>query len=178
VSERDETTQAKIGLIKAVIFSLLLAIGIFLTIVLPTEFGIDPTGVGAMLGLDVLHVEEYHSDIISRPGEGGLLFRQDEVEILIPANEGLEYKFFLDMHANLTYDWCSSASLYFDMHGEPDGDTSGYFESYGEASVDKMSGSITVPFAGSHGWYWRNDTDDEIIVNLKTLGNYEVIGLK
>ena len=105
-----------------------------------------------------------------------MVFRQDEIEILIPANDGLEYKFFLDMHSNLTYEWGSTSSLYFDMHGEPEGDTSGYFESYGAATVDEMSGSVTVPFAGSHGWYWRNDSDEDISINLKTLGNYDVIG--
>ena len=178
MSESDQPVQAKMDLVKALISSLLLAMGIFVTIVLPAEFGIDPVGIGAMLGLSALNDEDNNREIISRRGEGDLLFRQDEVEILLPANEGLEYKFFLDMHANITYEWESSASLYFDMHGEPDGDTSGYFESYGEASADKMSGSITVPFAGSHGWYWRNDTNKEVIIDLKTLGNYDVIGLK
>ena len=178
MSESDQPVQAKMDLVKALISSLLLAMGIFVTFVLPAEFGIDPVGIGAMLGLSALNDEDNNREIISRRGEGDLLFRQDEVEILLPANEGLEYKFFLDMHANITFEWESSASLYFDMHGEPDGDTSGYFESYGEASADKMSGSITVPFAGSHGWYWRNDTNKEIIIDLKTLGNYDVIGLK
>ena len=165
------------NLLKAVFTSLLAAALILITIVLPAEFGIDPTGLGVILGLDNLSVEEGERKIISRAGEGELEFRQDEVDIAIPANSGLEYKFFLATHSNITYEWKSTSPLYFDMHGEPDGDTSGYFESYGASITDDISGSITVPFAGSHGWYWRNDTAEVINVKLKTLGNYYVIGL-
>ena len=163
-----------------------------ITVILPVEFGIDHTGIGSMLGLDVLDNTNESPVVISRSGEGELEFRQDEVEVLIPANSGLEYKFFLEMHSNINYEWSSPSSemhsninyewtspssLYFDMHGEPEGDTTGYFESYGASTTDGMKGSVTVPFAGSHGWYWRNDTDQDISISLKTLGNYNVIGV-
>ena len=178
MKDLDQPVQSKVNLFKALAVSLLIAIAVFVTIVLPAEFGIDITGTGSMLGLNALSAEDNNPEIISRPGEGDLVFRQDEIEILIPANDGLEYKFFLDMHSNLTYEWGSTSSLYFDMHGEPEGDTSGYFESYGAATADEMSGSVTVPFAGSHGWYWRNDSDKDISISFKTLGNYDVIGYR
>ena len=178
MKDLDQPVQSIVNLFKALAVSLLIAIAVFVTIVLPAEFGIDITGTGSMLGLNALSAEDNNPEIISRPGEGDLVFRQDEIKILIPANDGLEYKFFLDMHSNLTYEWGSTSSLYFDMHGEPEGDTSGYFESYGAATVDEMSGSVTVPFAGSHGWYWRNDSDKDISISLKTLGNYGVIGYR
>ena len=178
MSEIERQIQSKRNLFKALVLSVLMALAVFVTIVLPAEFGVDITGVGSMLGLNALRAEDTNAEIISRPGEGDLVFRQDEVEILVPANDGLEYKFFLYIHSNINYEWNSTSSLYFDMHGEPEGDTTGYFESYGAATVDEISGSVTVPFAGSHGWYWRNDTDEDITINLKTLGNYEIIGLK
>jgi len=174
MSEIERPIQSKPNLFKALVLSVLMALAVFVTIVLPAEFGVDITGVGSMLGLN----RGYNAENISRPGEGDLVFRQDEVEILVPANDGLEYKFFLYIHSNINYEWNSTSSLYFDMHGEPEGDTTGYFESYGAATVDEINGSVTVPFARSHGWYWRNDTDEDITINLKTLGNYEVIGLK
>ena len=174
MSEIERPIQSKPNLFKALVLSVLMALAVFVTIVLPAEFGVDITGVGSMLGLN----RGYNAEIISRPGEGDLVFRQDEVEILVPANDGLEYKFFLYIHSNINYEWNSTSSLYFDMHGEPEGDTTGYFESYAAATVDEMSGSVTLPFTGSHGWYWRNDTDEDITISLKTLGNYDVIGLK
>ena len=96
---------------------------------------------------------------------------------MIPANSGLEYKFFLEAYSSITYEWSSELPLYFDLHGEPQGDASGYFESYVVSTAGDMRGSITVPFAGTHGWYWRNDTSGEISIRLKTLGNYNVIGI-
>ena len=173
----DKPVPSNSDLLKAISIAFLIALVISISVVLPAEFGIDPTGIGSLLGVDKLSVEENVRETIVRAGEGELEFRQDEVEIVVPANSGLEYKFFLATHSNITYEWKSTSPLYFDMHGEPDGDTSGYFESYGASITDDISGSITVPFAGSHGWYWRNDTAEVINVKLKTLGNYYVIGL-
>ena len=171
------SSQSKTSLLKSVLLSMVIAVSILITVILPAEFGIDHTGIGSMLGLDALNNPNEITAIISRSGEGDLEFRQDEVEVLIPAKSGLEYKFFLEMYSNINYEWSSPSPLYFDMHGEPEGDTTGYFESYGASTADVMKGSITVPFAGSHGWYWRNDTDLDITISLKTLGNYNVIGV-
>jgi hypothetical protein len=38
-----------------------------------------------------------------------------------------------------------------------------------------MKGSLTAPFAGSHGWYWKNETDAPVIVTLSIKGNYILI---
>ncbi|MEX2367437.1 MAG: hypothetical protein WD601_12595 [Pseudohongiellaceae bacterium] len=176
--EIQHPIQSTSGLLKALAVALVVAIVLLITIVLPAEFGIDPLGIGSRLGLNNLTVTESQPVAVVRQGESELAFRQDETQINVPAGSGLEYKFYLAEHASLNYEWSSDAPIYFDMHGEPEGDTSGYFESYAAATVDSMQGNVTVPFAGSHGWYWRNDTNDEVTVSLKTLGNYEVIGLK
>ncbi len=177
MSQIEKPVLSNSDLLIAISTAFSIALVISITIVLPAEFGVDPTGIGSLLGVDKLSAEENIQETIVRAGEGELEFRQDEVEIAVPANSGLEYKFFLATHSNITYEWNSTSPLYFDMHGEPNGDTSGYFESYGASITDDISGSITVPFAGSHGWYWRNDTAEVINVYLKTLGNYSVIGI-
>lgn len=178
MSEIAHPIQSMASLLKALAIAVIIAVLLFLTLVLPAEFGIDPTGIGSALGIDNLAAVDEEPVVVVRAGEGELSFREDETEVEIPARSGLEYKFFLNQHASLTFEWSSAAPLYFDMHGEPDGDTSGYFESYGAATVESMSGTITTPFAGSHGWYWRNDTSEDLTVSLKTMGNYEIIGLK
>jgi hypothetical protein len=96
---------------------------------------------------------------------------------LSPANKGVEYKFKMQKYAKITYQWQAQSALYFDFHGEPEGDTTGYFESYTIATAEKMEGSMTVPFNGIHGWYWKNTTDKAITVTLNTEGRYQVIGL-
>jgi len=103
--------------------------------------------------------------------------RSDTVKIDIPAGKGLEYKLLMDEFVHLEYEWSTGGeALYFDFHGEPKGDTTGYFESFSITTSDKMKGSLTTPFAGSHGWYWKNKTDSPITVTLSTKGDYRIKG--
>lgn len=179
MNEIQHSIQSTKTLLKALAVAIVLAGIIFVTIVLPAEYDIDPTGIGARLGLTVLAASVPEQVAGSATGSDDPSYREDQTTITIPANKGLEYKFQLPQYANLIYDWNSGDDvLYFDLHGEPEGDTTGYFESFAEANSNEMKGSITTPFAGSHGWYWRNGSDKEVVVNLKTKGNYEIIGLK
>jgi glycogen debranching enzyme len=179
MSEIEHTIQSTASLLKALVIAVVVAAILFVTLVLPIEFGIDPTSLGDRLGVINLISAEPEPQVVERAG-GDLVFRSDETVIAVPANSGLEYKFFLDQHRSLNYEWSldSDRALYFDLHGEPQDDTTGYFESYGAAMVTSMKGTITTPFAGSHGWYWRNETDEAVNVTLTTQGNYEIIGLK
>ena len=103
--------------------------------------------------------------------------RSDTVKINIPAGKGLEYKLLMDEFVHLEYEWSTGGEeLYFDFHGEPKGDTTGYFESFSITTSDKMKGSLTTPFAGAHGWYWKNKTSSPIIVTLSTTGDYSIKG--
>ena len=103
--------------------------------------------------------------------------RSDIVTIDIPAGKGLEYKLLMDAFVHLEYEWNTDGEpLYFDFHGEPKGDKTGYFESFSITTADKMKGSLTTPFAGSHGWYWKNKTDSVITVTLSTKGDYAIKG--
>ncbi len=180
MSEVEHTIQSTANLLKALAIAVVVAAILFVTLVLPIEFGIDPTGLGDRLGVINLISAEPEAPILERAGEGDLAFRSDEAVIAVPANSGLEYKFFLGQFASLNYEWSldSDSVLFFDLHGEPQGDTTGYFESFGAGTSNGMKGTITTPFAGSHGWYWRNRTGEAVNVTLKTQGNYEIIGLK
>lgn len=103
--------------------------------------------------------------------------RSDTVKIDIPPGKGLEYKLLMDEFVHLEYEWSTDGeALYFDFHGEPKGDTTGYFESFAITTSDKMKGSLNTPFAGSHGWYWKNKTDAVITVTLSTTGDYLIKG--
>jgi hypothetical protein len=99
--------------------------------------------------------------------------------VTVPAGKGIEYKFQMAQYEKMTYEWITDGEpLYFDLHGEPQGDTTGYFESYAIATLSAMKGSFTSPFAGSHGWYWKNNSDKPVAIQLIVEGQYEVIGLK
>jgi hypothetical protein len=101
------------------------------------------------------------------------------MQIIVPANRGIEYKFAMQQFKKMTYQWqTDGTALFFDLHGEPEGDTSGYYESYAITTADEMKGSFTTPFAGIHGWYWKNTSDQEVTIKLTVSGEYTVIGLK
>lgn len=178
MSEIEHPVPSTSSLLLSLALALLVAALLFVIAVLPAEYGIDPTGLGTRLGLTNMLATGSVPENSSRPDAGEPDAREDTTEIFVPARDGLEYKFFLDQYASLKYAWSSNVPVYFDLHGEPEDSTSGYFESYAEGKVSDIKGTITTPFAGSHGWYFRNDTETDATVTLTTQGIYTVLGLK
>jgi hypothetical protein len=37
-----------------------------------------------------------------------------------------------------------------------------------------MAGTFTAPFEGKHGWYFRNESKQAIVVTLRLKGQYEL----
>lgn len=167
-------------LIKASLSAIVLAAIALVTVILPAEYNIDPMGVGQRLGLSVLAESAEAAPIASPPyAKRNSVPSEQVIEITVPANKGIEYKLQMNQYDKLTYEWMTDgASLYFDLHGEPEGDTTGYFESYAIATLDTMKGSFTAPFNGSHGWYWKNTSDTPVAIQLIINGHYQIIGLK
>lgn len=98
---------------------------------------------------------------------------KDSISITIPVLGDKEYKLYLAKGAEFDYSWQTNGSeLFFDFHGEPAGDTTGYFKSFKKSTETKSSGSLTTSFEGTHGWYWRNKTASPVIITLKIRGEY------
>src|SRR5664279_1334071 len=107
--------QSLKSLILASVFALLLAVVILLSAVLPAEYGIDPTGMGKIMGLSALSAQTKLGNkalaitcpvlptqtINQAAGATETIQKeplpqwQDSVKIIVPAGEGLEYKFHL-----------------------------------------------------------------------------------
>ena len=181
--ELEHTVQSKKTLLKATAIAVLLAVIIYFVAILPAEFGIDPTGLGKAMKLTQLAGLTSSAQAATTQSATTKQTSADQehsVDIIIPAGKGLEYKFYLTSGDTLRYGWStkSGESLFFDFHGEPQGDTSGYFESYTVSTANNVRGSFTASFEGSHGWYWKNKGQTNIVVTLQTEGNYKIIGLK
>ncbi len=98
--------------------------------------------------------------------------------ITIPARGELEYKFQIENGKTLIYAWqTDGAELFFDFHGEPTGDTTGFFKSFKTGNNTKSNGSVTAPFTGPHGWYWKNNTASPVTIILQSKGDYQRLGL-
>lgn len=160
--------------------SLILAFILLITVVGPAEFGIDPTGLGKKMGLlalaDAQNKEK--KSVAECPVGSQAENWRNIVVITVPAGTGLEYKFNMNKNQRLNYAWSSdNEAVYFDFHGEPKDDPSGYFKSYQESTAQQSEGEIIAPFTGTHGWYWENNTSAPINITLKTKGQYIIKGL-
>ncbi|WP_440876100.1 hypothetical protein [Thalassotalea sp. PLHSN55] len=170
-----QTEQSSTSIIKASIIALVIALTTLVLFILPAEYNVDPTGMGEKLGLTVFNQPAENNQVESQSSDG----QQDSVIVTVPAGKGIEYKLAMAQYEKVNYEWMTDGGpLYVDLHGEPKGDTTGYFESYTIATAEQMKGSFTAPFEGSHGWYWKNESDKEMQVQVIFSGEYTIEGLK
>jgi len=104
---------------------------------------------------------------------------KDTISITIPARGYKEYKLQLAKGAILNYTWqTEKGDLFFDFHGEPQGDTTGYFKTFEKDTKSLDSGSLTTIFTGTHGWYWKNSNVFTVVITLKVSGEYQRLDLE
>lgn len=171
--------QPKKALLKASGIAAIIAAIVSVCFILPAEYNIDPTGIGKALGVTALSAtgkaDEVDLKYIPVNMDG---LQENTVLISVPAGRGVEYKFQLQKGEKMKYSWSvNTGLLYHDFHGEPKGDTTGYFESYSISTAQSAQGTFTAPFDGVHGWYWKNKGASGVEVELKTQGTYTIIGL-
>jgi len=100
--------------------------------------------------------------------------KKDTITITIPANSEKEYKLQIAKGASFKYAWqTDKGDLFYDFHGEPKGDTTGYFKSFEKDTKASASGSLTTTFEGTHGWYWKNNNVSPVVVTLNVSGEYK-----
>ena len=103
---------------------------------------------------------------------------KDVITVTIPARGDKEYKFHLAKGATLEYSWNTNGEeLFYDFHGEPAGDKTGYFKSFNKSTDSQSKGTLVTIFEGTHGWYWKNNTSSAVSITLKTNGEYQRLDL-
>jgi hypothetical protein len=186
-SPADDTAETRNRIALAAGVALLVAGLLLVAVVLPAEYAADPLGTGARLGLlDLGTIGKQVDALTAAAGTRGAdqtttvvaqegQFTHETVEFKLAAQEGMEYKYRLDKGEALLYQWTSTGSVNYELHAEPDGAPRGYAESYEKVQgVDHASGTLTAPFAGIHGWFWQNATDQPVTVTLKSAGFYNI----
>jgi len=151
--------------------------------VLPAEYGVDPTGIGARLGLTALG-ELKHADTADAGSEEAAkpesppvaTFRTDEFTLTLAPNEGTEVKAAMAGEAQLIYSWTvQGGRVFYDFHGEPKGAPSDVFTSFEKGTAASAKGEFEAPFEGVHGWYWKNVGKQPVTIQLRTSGLYTSI---
>jgi len=171
------------SLLKALVIAFALAAVLLVLVVLPAERNIDLTGFGKALGLTALSAPEPEptrpaSDASQEPEATGMAI-EDQTVVDIPPGKGVEYKFYLRAGARMEYDWkLDRGVVFYDFHGEPKGAPAEVFESFAAGDAAGAKGTLTAPFEGTHGWYWKNRGSEPVQVTLVTSGVFEVLGLR
>ena len=149
----------------ATVVALLVAGVLLVTVVLPAEYGIDPLGAGAALGLLGLAQEQ---PIALQDDE----YRLDEAVLSVGPGGWLEYTYRMEAGATMLFSWQATGPLDYNFHSAPDGAPPGYAESFDAQENDRAYGAYTAPFTGVHGWYWENATAEEVTISFWTAGFY------
>jgi hypothetical protein len=159
------------------------AAAIVVTIVLPAERGVDPTGIGAMIGLKemgeikVALAKEALADSIDEAGprlsayraEAGSMF--DSLQVTLAPGAGHEVKLVMNAGANVRYLWSAvPGPVNFDRHA--DSPTTKYHGYAKGTAVASDSGTLVAAFDGLHGWFWRNRGRDTVVVTLRVAGHF------
>jgi hypothetical protein len=165
--------------------ALVVAALLLVVAVLPAEYGIDPLGAGKALGLTAMAPETV-AEGPPLATDAGLVptalakagayypaeYRYDSRDITLQPYDYLEYKYHLQMGAQMLFSWQASAPVMHEFHGEPDAGPPGSYESYDKATRQRADGSLTAPFTGIHGWYWENTGGEPVTIRLNTAGFY------
>ena len=172
----------RLGIATAIAF--LAAIVLFVTTVLPAEYGIDPLGTGKALGLLDLYAGASSTIVATAPPVSvervepktvmpqSAIYKIDDVVFTLGPREGFEYKYRIEKGGGMVYAWKASGRVRYELHGEPDGAGLGVAESYDKQEGDYASGTFTAPTSGIHGWFWENTAEVSITLRLSSAGFY------
>ena len=189
---RAELPSSK-QLLRSTFIALIVATVLLLTVVLPAEYGIDPTRIGRVLGLTKMGeiktqlAEEAARDRAadevqtaapqktdSHPAKPMAGEKSDELTVTLKPGEGAEIKLAMAKGAKARYEWRSDGGrVNHDTHGDNPGGATHSFSKGREVEAD--SGELIAPFDGNHGWFWRNRTGGEVTVTLKVSGEYSSV---
>jgi hypothetical protein len=178
----DPPTSAR--LLRATLLAAAVAGVLLATVILPAEYGIDPTGLGRATGLYRAPAVEA-APLPESSGEGGTgtttgslfksptPYRSDEMTITLTAGEGAEIKAEMQAGERLVFSWTATGGgVDVDMHGESL-DTTGGDRSYWTGEFETSGhGAFEAPMAGNHGWFWQNLNDDPVTITVRTSGFY------
>ncbi len=194
---RIEELPTLASLKRAALLAGVAVVAILVTVVLPAERAIDPTGVGRILGLTDMGeikrelAEEAERDrLLHESGQSSSLLRDmlglfagaaqaqeqvwtDVVSFTLEPDASAEIKLVMQAGDVATYAWTAQGGrINFDLHAHGDGQSVDYDRGRG---ATEGAGRIEAGFAGEHGWFWRNRDDAAITVTLQLGGVYSEI---
>jgi hypothetical protein len=183
---------------RSTIVAIVVASILLITVVLPSEYDIDPSRIGRLLGLTEMGEiktqlaaeakKDREADELrtapeektsaqttpARPANTADNHKTDELTVTLKLGEGAEIKLAMSKEQRLVMNGeALGGSVNHDTHGDsPGGATHSFSRGRG---VESDSGELTAPFDGNHGWFWRNRSGSDVTVTLKVTGEYRSV---
>ena len=191
-----EDLPSSAQLLKSTVIAGVSAVAILVTVVLPAEYGIDPTRVGGMLGLAEMgeiktklaeeaemdrQMMEAESDQSSLLNDIFGLFVgaahaqeveawRDEITFTLEPDASAEWKLVMTEGQTAQYRMIvKGGRVNFDLHGHGGGQSITYEKGRGSTGSE---GTILADFEGEHGWFWRNRDNSDVTVTVQVRGEY------
>ena len=193
-------------LTKSTIYAAVAAVVLLVTIVLPSEYNLDPTGVGGVLGLAEMGeiksqlAEEAEADRLLELENSGATDDRSSVGggifgfFVSAAHAQTANPEWTDQYSvTLTPGEGVEAKLVMEEGAEAEfmwvaengvvnfdlhGDGGGENISYEKGrAVAGDEGVLTAAFTGNHGWFWRNRDGQDVTVTLFVRGAYSEMKL-
>lgn len=183
-------------LLRSTIIALVVAIVLLVTVVLPAEYAIDPTGIGRVLGLTEMGeikgqlAEEAEADAAKdraaaagpstpnavptatsqAPARNTAGAWRDEMRVELAPDQGTEIKLVMKAGQKANFSWTAEGGVVnFDMHGDGGTEAISYEKGRGASSDE---GVLEAAFDGNHGWFWRNRGQAPLTVIIRASGDY------
>lgn len=191
-----EDLPSKASLLRAAICAAIGSLVILVAVYLPAEYGIDPTGVGDVIGLKEMgeikmqlaeeaeadraigHTTDDQSSVL----DGilslfvGSAYAQDaqdwrdEATFTLAPGKTAEWKLVMTEGQTAQYRMIvEGGRINFDLHGHGSGNSVTYEKGRGSSGSE---GEFTAAFDGEHGWFWRNRDKTDVAVTVQVRGEY------
>jgi hypothetical protein len=191
-----EELPSTLQLVRSTIIAGFAAVAILVTVILPAEYGIDPTGIGRTLGLaemgeikkQLSEEAEADRELEKSNGDQSNLWHNlrgifissafaqdtgnwgDSVTFTLKPGDTAEWKLTMEQNQTVEYQMIvEGGRVNFDLHGHGSGKSTTYEKGRGSKGSE---GRLSAKFDGDHGWFWRNRDKVDVTVTIKVRGNY------
>jgi hypothetical protein len=185
------------ALLKSTAIAAAVALVLLVTVILPAEYGIDPTRIGRVLGLTQMGeikmalakeaeaaeaAEAAAPPVVATPAPAAQpapaapapdsAANSHTTELTLAPGQGKEIKLAMREGARVTFEWSVQGGVVnFDTHADRPGTPyHGYEKGQRQASDN---GVLVAAFDGMHGWFWRNRGTAPVTLTLRTRGDYQ-----
>lgn len=98
---------------------------------------------------------------------------RDELSFTLTPGEGKEIKLVMQEGERAEFYWTANGGVVnYETHGDGGGNNVSYEKG---RAVPEQQGFLEPTFTGNHGWFWRNRTDADVTMTLRTRGGYSAM---